>query len=193
MKTTTRRRGAALVLVSAFALASCGGSDSTGSDTTLATSEASVTVTNQWARTSPMAASTGAAYMDIVATDGDELLSASVDASVAAKAEVHEVVMSEDGDHSMTDDSMADDSMSSDDSSMGSDTTMPMSGEMTMREVDKIVLPAGETVSLKPGGYHIMLLDLVAPLEAGSTISVTLTFATAGEITIDVPVQEEAP
>lgn len=193
MKTTTRRRGAALVLVSAFALASCGGSDSTGSDTTLATSEASVTVTNQWARTSPMAATTGAAYMDIVATDGDELLSASVDASVAAKAEVHEVVMSEDGDHSMTDDSMADDSMSSDDSSMGSDTTMPMSGEMTMREVDKIVLPAGETVSLKPGGYHIMLLDLVAPLEVGSTISVTLTFATAGEITIDVPVQEEAP
>lgn len=156
-----RQRGAALVLVSAFALASCGGSDSTGSDTTLATSEASVTVTNQWARTSPMAATTGAAYMDIVATDGDELVSASVDASVAGKTEVHEVVMS--------------------------------GGSMTMREVDKIVLPAGETVSLKPGGYHIMLLDLVNPLEVGSSISVTLTFATAGEITVDVPVLDEAP
>ncbi len=188
MKATNRRsrRGAALVLVSLIAMASCGGSDSTGSDTTLATSEASVTVTNQWVRTSPMAATMGAAYMDIVATDGDELLSASVDASVAAKAEVHEVVMSEGDDHSMTDDSMADDSMST-------DTTMPMSGEMTMREVEKIVLPAGETVSLKPGGYHIMLLDLVAPLEVGSSISVTLTFATAGEITIDVPVLDEAP
>lgn len=181
-----RQRGAALVLVSAFALASCGGSDSTGSDTTLATSEASVTVTNQWARTSPMATTMGAAYMDIVATEGDELVAASVDASIAGKTEVHEVVMSEDGDHSMTDDSMAD-------GSMGSDTTMPMSGAMTMREVDKIVLPAGETVSLKPGGYHIMLLDLVDPLEVGSSISVTLTFATAGEITVDVPVLDEAP
>jgi len=75
---------------------------------------------------------------------------------------------------------------------MGSDDTMP-SGEMTMREVEFVELPAGTTVELKPGGYHIMLIGLKAPLELGSTIQITLVFENAGEITVDVPVLEEAP
>ena len=172
--------------MSAVTLASCGGSDSNESDTSLSTSEATVTVARQWARTSPMATTMGAAYMDITATEGDELLSAAVDASVAGTVELHEVVMSGDDGHSMTDEtsghSMTDDS-----------TGHSMAGEMKMQKVDKISLPAGETVTLKPGGYHVMLLDLVAPLDTGSTIQVTLTFATAGQITVDVPVLDDAP
>lgn len=183
MTTSTRiRRGAAaFVLLAGVGLAACGDSDSGSSDSTLATSEASVVVSKQWARTSPMATTMGAAYMDITATAGDELVSASVDASVAETVELHEVVPAE-GDHS-----------SDDHSSMGSDSTMAMSGEMKMQQVDKIMLPAGETVSLEPGGYHVMLLGLAKPLEVGDTIAVTLTFATAGEITVDVPVLDEAP
>ena len=46
---------------------------------------------------------------------------------------------------------------------------------MTMRAVDAIALPAGKTVELKPGGYHVMLIDLVKPLGAGDTVPVTLT------------------
>lgn len=40
-------------------------------------------------------------------------------------------------------------------------------------------LPAGKTVELKPGSYHIMLMDLKAPLAADSTVPVTLTFQDA--------------
>ena len=52
---------------------------------------------------------------------------------------------------------------------------------MTMRPVESIELPAGKTVKLEPGGYHIMLLDLVKPLEVGEKIELTLTFDKAGE------------
>ena len=75
---------------------------------------------------------------------------------------------------------------------MGSETTMPM-GQMTMQQVDSIELPAGEAVSLAPGGYHVMLFELAAPLEVGTSITVTLTLSTAGTITVDVPVLDEAP
>jgi periplasmic copper chaperone A len=37
-------------------------------------------------------------------------------------------------------------------------------------------VPAGKTVELKPGGYHVMLMGLVAPLKEGETVPVTLTF-----------------
>ena len=47
---------------------------------------------------------------------------------------------------------------------------------MKMRAVPVLALPAGQTVSLKPGGYHIMLMDLKAPLANGSTVPVTLRF-----------------
>ena len=40
-------------------------------------------------------------------------------------------------------------------------------------------LPAGKTVELKPGSYHVMLMDLKAPLAAESTVPVTLTFQDA--------------
>ncbi len=45
-------------------------------------------------------------------------------------------------------------------------------------------------VELKPGGKHIMLLGLKAPLEVGQEIQVTLTFEKAGEISVTAPVKE---
>lgn len=58
---------------------------------------------------------------------------------------------------------------------------MKMEGDvMKMREVPALDLPDGETVSLKPGGYHIMLLNLEAPLKEGQTVTFTLTFEKAG-------------
>ncbi len=50
-------------------------------------------------------------------------------------------------------------------------------GVMKMRAVPKLPLPAGKTVDLKPGGYHVMLMDLTQPLKEGETVAVTLTFA----------------
>ena len=49
-------------------------------------------------------------------------------------------------------------------------------GVMKMRAVPKIDLPAGKTIELKPGGYHLMLMNLSRPLHKGETIPVTLTF-----------------
>ena len=45
---------------------------------------------------------------------------------------------------------------------------------MRMRAVKGLDLPAGKPVELKPGGYHVMLMDLKAPLKAGETVPITL-------------------
>jgi len=46
---------------------------------------------------------------------------------------------------------------------------------MQMRPIDALDLPAGKTVELKPGSYHIMLIDIVKPLKVGATVPLTLT------------------
>jgi copper(I)-binding protein len=47
---------------------------------------------------------------------------------------------------------------------------------MRMRQIPAIDLPAGKTVELKPGGYHLMFLDLPAQVKAGDQVPLTLTF-----------------
>ena len=49
-------------------------------------------------------------------------------------------------------------------------------GMMRMNAVDRLALPAGKAVELKPGGYHVMLMDLVEPLKEGDTVPLQLTF-----------------
>ena len=49
-------------------------------------------------------------------------------------------------------------------------------------------VPAGQTVTLKPGGYHIMLLGLKRPLKQGSRIPVTLHFQRAGKVRVELTV-----
>jgi copper(I)-binding protein len=54
---------------------------------------------------------------------------------------------------------------------------------MRMRAVDGIELPAMKDVELKPGGYHVMLSGLKAPLKAGDVVPVTLTIEQGGKRT----------
>jgi copper(I)-binding protein len=179
-----RRLAIAGLALTTFGLAACGDDDTSSSDTTTASDvQDEVSISGQWARTSPNATTMGAAYMNIVSSIDDVLLSASVDPSIAASVELHEMVMA--GDHSMGDHSMEGHSMDKDQSDM--------SGEMKMQQVMEIALPAGQTVQLKPGGLHVMFIGLVNPLQTGDSISLTLVFKNAGEIVIDVPVLEEAP
>jgi len=49
-------------------------------------------------------------------------------------------------------------------------------GVMQMRRVDKIEVPAGGSTELKPGGYHVMLINLIQPLELGQMVDITLNF-----------------
>lgn len=59
---------------------------------------------------------------------------------------------------------------------------------MKMRQVAGVDLPAGRAVTLKPGGYHIMLTGLAKPLKEGETFPLTFHFAKAGarQVTVSV-------
>lgn len=205
MKTTTRT--AAGILAGALLLAGCGSSDSGASDPTTTRAEATTTtapdgivIADAWARQSPMGTSAGAIYVTITSPVDDELVGASVPTSVAGTTEIHETVMAE-GDGSTTteamDESMDETTTTTAAGGMGDGTETTMAGgmgdggeSMTMQPVDSIELPAGETVKLEPGGYHIMLLDLVEPLEVGQEIELTLSFEVAGDRTVTAEVRE---
>jgi copper(I)-binding protein len=62
-------------------------------------------------------------------------------------------------------------------------------GVMSMRQIDGIDLPAGQAVTLKPSGLHIMLQGLKQKLVAGESFPLTLTFAKAGTVETKVSVQ----
>ena len=68
---------------------------------------------------------------------------------------------------------------------------MKMDGNvMKMRELEKgLEIPAGATVTLKPGGYHIMFMGLKAPLAKDAKVPVTLVFEKAGSIDVELKVE----
>ena len=66
---------------------------------------------------------------------------------------------------------------------------MAMEGNvMKMRQVKDITVPAGGAVELKPGGLHLMFMNIKAPLTAGESVPVKLKFAKAGEVEVKMPV-----
>lgn len=68
---------------------------------------------------------------------------------------------------------------------------MKMEGDvMKMRPLEGgLEIPAGATVELKPGSYHLMFMKLTAPLEAGATVKGSLTFEKAGEVPVEFAVE----
>lgn len=71
--------------------------------------------------------------------------------------------------------------------------TMSMEGDvMRMRQIDGIDVNPGASVELKPGGLHIMLMDLKAPLKEGDKFPLTLNFEKGGSSTLDVSVRSLA-
>jgi hypothetical protein len=63
-------------------------------------------------------------------------------------------------------------------------------GVMTMRAVGALDVPPGGRLELKPGGYHVMLLDLKQPLKVGDKFPLKLSFQNLG--TLDIAVEVEA-
>ena len=142
---------------------------------------ASIKVTEPWARASSMMAAAGAAYMKIenAGSAADALVGA---ASPAAKTvEVHETVAMESEMPAASD-------------GMGMESPMPSEGTdggmMGMRPIARLEIPAGGSVELKPGSYHIMLIGLNQELKPGDKIEITLTFESAGEVTVTAEVRE---
>jgi copper(I)-binding protein len=67
---------------------------------------------------------------------------------------------------------------------------MVMQGDvMKMRAIDGLDLPAGQPVPLKPGGYHVMLMELKAPLAEGATVPLTLVLRDAKGVEVKQEVQ----
>lgn len=158
--------------VAATGLVACGSDDSSGGS-------GSVTVADAWARTSAMTQTAGAVYLTITSPTDDAIVSAAVDESIAGAAQLHETMMAS-GDTAMS-------------GGMSDGMSSEMNGSMMMHQVEELTLPAGEAVALKPGGYHIMLIDLVAPLTTGSFIDVTLTLKSGGTVVAKAEVREDAP
>jgi len=178
--------------IGALALAGCGSNDP-------------ISIENGWARASAAGQTTGAVYFEITVDEDDTLLGASVPDAIAADAQVHEVVMADmdesgdmEGSEHMAEMESGDSEhmaeMESGDMEHMDDMDSGASPSMTMQELtDGLELKAGETVTFKPGSYHVMLLDIAEPLEVGDEIEVTLEFAKADSMTITVEVAESAP
>lgn len=132
-----------------------------------------ITVEGAWARNSPMTAGAGAGYMTLTSPIDDTLVGISVEPTVAASGELHDVV-----EVPMTGTTV-----------MG----MDLGNGMMMIGIDEIPLPAGETVVLEPGHLHLMFIDVAAPFEVGDRFDVTLQFATADDLVVEFEVREEAP
>jgi periplasmic copper chaperone A len=159
----SHRAGTAATLVTALlALAACGDDDG-GSN--------NGPVTNAWARPTPDGATTGAVYLAIEADEDDALIGVSIDPAVAGGAELHQTFF------------------------LNPDSTVPPaqavieeSDEVTMQELSEIEVPGGVRTEFDPLGPHVMLVDLVDPLEVGETFDLTVQFTEAGEQVVPVEV-----
>lgn len=66
--------------------------------------------------------------------------------------------------------------------------TVVSDGIASMPHAMSVPVPAGQTVALAPGGFHGMLMGLTQALDKGDTFPLTLTFQTAGDVTVTVDV-----
>jgi copper(I)-binding protein len=80
--------------------------------------------------------------------------------------------------------------------------TMPLAGRFEVHEMkmdgdvmkmrplaDGLTIPPGGSVTLKPGSYHVMFMDLKEPLTEGATLTGTLTFEKAGTVEVQYEVR----
>lgn len=178
-----------MLLALAMVLAACGSDDDddNGDDTGDDSAEDTITVSDAWVRgTVPMEMDSE----DDIATDeaGDsegEMGEMGAGGGVTGAF----MIISNSGDE---DERLVSVSVSEEVASMVEihETTLNENDVMEMREVDGIDVPADGNTVLKPGGYHIMLIDLQATLYPGDTVPMTLTFASGKEIVVEAEVRE---
>ncbi len=120
-----------------------------------------IMVHDAYARSSGASAKSGAAFMTLMNTGDSDDRLIGVRSDIAAKTELHTHV--EDA-----------------------------NGVMKMQHVmEGFAIPAGGQHALERGGDHLMLMGLKAPLEQGESIAVTLIFEKAGEMDVEIPVDQE--
>jgi copper(I)-binding protein len=70
------------------------------------------------------------------------------------------------------------------------ESSIDSNGVASMQAVEAIDLPAGQTVTLEPGGYHLMFMNLKQDLKVGDQVTIVLQFENAGTIDLSVPVTD---
>lgn len=68
-------------------------------------------------------------------------------------------------------------------------TTVDANGVATMSHVEALEIPGETTVTMEPGGYHIMLMGLKMPLTEGAYLPATLIFETAGRVEVEFKIE----
>lgn len=169
----------ALTLIAGLALVASACSSSGSSSSTFTSKN--IVVSNVWARESAGSTDTGAVYLTIENNSAtvDKLFSASVPQSFAKSASIHEMVMA-DGTTATT---MAMEPASP------TTTSSDSSSMMSMKEVASVAIPANGSVTFEPGGYHIMLTGLAAPLKAGQKFDINLGFLNGGVMKVTATVK----
>jgi hypothetical protein len=186
-----RFRGLGRVLILAMAALALVGACSSSAASPAASSGASITVTGAWVRNSTAMTGALAGYF-VVTNSGstaDTLLS--VSSPIAKTVQLHETKMV-DASAMPTPSGSGMGGMTSAAPSMAMGSPAASGGEMmTMVEVPSVDVPAGGTVEFKPGGYHVMFMDLTGTPATGSTIDLTLVFKNAGSITVKAEVRAQ--
>ena len=70
------------------------------------------------------------------------------------------------------------------------ETMVDDKGVAKMEMIDALVIPAGKSVTLKPGGTHVMLMDMKEPVTGKEKIVLDLKFENAGDIKVEAPVKK---
>jgi len=121
-----------------------------------------IEVGHPWSRATPAGARVAAGYLAIRNTGPQPDRLVSVTGEIAGRAEIHEMAVDD-------------------------------KGVMTMRPLaDGLEIPAGGEAELKPGGYHIMFLDLKQGVKEGDAFKGTLTFEKAGAVEVEYTVEAMA-
>jgi copper(I)-binding protein len=128
--------------------------------------------TGAWARPTPASATDGVIYMTLTSDTPDGLVAVDVPGEVAAATELH----------------------TSDAAAGGGHQHGAVGGDMvTMTPVEEVPLEPGTDVEFRPGGNHIMLVDLREPLASGDTFVATLRFSSGRSIDTTVQVSDNPP
>ena len=150
-----------LAALTTVALTSCAQKDSSSS----------WSVSDAWVRVTAPKQTNSAAYMKITVSEDDVLTNVSVPSSIAARAELHETTKPMDD--------------------MSMDTSSTEMNDMTgMKQVASINVPAAGGIRLEPGGFHIMIMDLVKPIKLDELVPLTLTFRKAGKVKVEASASE---
>ena len=162
-----RARAAVFVVAAGGALLACGGGGSDAPE---------LGATSAWARPTPAGADEGVVYLTVTSDRADAVEAASVPSAIAGGAELHETMVGgADGAHHHGGGGGGGDEMA------------------TMAPAEELAVDPATPLVFEPGGNHVMLVDLVAPLEAGERFVLTLELASGRSIDVPVVVQVNPP